>query len=71
MIINNVGMSYDHPDYLETCDSEMLWKMIHINVVPATLLTKVFLPGMAKKKKGKTSAELIRSHFVSVMFDIF
>lgn len=71
VIINNVGMSYDHPDYLGDCDDEMLWNMMHINIVPATMLTKVFLPLMAEKKKGlvvnvSSASSLVKAPLLSV-----
>lgn len=52
IIVNNVGLSYDHPEYLDTLDTDRLWKMIHMNVMPATALTKEFLGNMVSNKKG-------------------
>ncbi|KAL5266562.1 hypothetical protein ACHWQZ_G003814 [Mnemiopsis leidyi] len=52
IIVNNVGLSYDHPEYLDTLDTERMWKMIHMNVLPVTALTKEFVGSMSSKKKG-------------------
>jgi len=52
IIVNNVGLSYEHPEYLDACSSDRLWKLMHINVVPGTMLIKEFIPGMVSRKKG-------------------
>lgn len=52
IIVNNVGLSYEHPEYLETIDSERMLKLIHLNIVPVTSLTKEFLANMSSKKNG-------------------
>jgi len=52
IVVNNVGLSYDHPDYLDASDSDRLWNIIKMNTIPCTMLTKAFLPGMTQKKRG-------------------
>lgn len=52
IIVNNVGLSYDHPEYLDTFDTERMWKLIHMNILPVTALTKEFMGSMSSKKKG-------------------
>ena len=52
VLVNNAGMSLDHPDYLETTSAEFNRDLIHINCYAPTVLTKAVLPGMKARRRG-------------------
>jgi 17beta-estradiol 17-dehydrogenase / very-long-chain 3-oxoacyl-CoA reductase len=52
ILVNNAGMSLDHPDYLETTSTDFNRDLIHINVYAPTVLTKAVLPGMKARRRG-------------------
>lgn len=52
ILVNNAGMSLDHPDYLETTSPSFNRDLIHINVYAPTVLTRAVLPGMKSRQRG-------------------
>ncbi|GAB4817824.1 hypothetical protein N2152v2_004870 [Parachlorella kessleri] len=52
VLVNNAGMSYDHPDYLETIDDDLLRDIITINTLAPTRLSKLVLTGMKERRRG-------------------
>lgn len=54
ILVNNVGMSYIHPDFLENVldKEDFVNNMINCNITSVTKMTAIVLPGMIKKKKG-------------------
>ena len=52
ILVNNAGMSLDHPDYLETTSPSFNQDLIQINVYAPTVLTRAVLPGMKSRKRG-------------------
>lgn len=52
VLINNAGVSHDHPDYLESLDAVELLNLININIVSLTLLTRLVLRGMKERRRG-------------------
>jgi 17beta-estradiol 17-dehydrogenase / very-long-chain 3-oxoacyl-CoA reductase len=52
LLVNNAGMSYDHPEYLEAMPAELDMQLIAINTTAPLLLAKLVLPGMKERKKG-------------------
>lgn len=52
ILVNNAGMSYDHPDYLDTIDNDRLRDIITINTLAPTRLAKLVLPGMKERRRG-------------------
>ncbi|KAF2076906.1 hypothetical protein CYY_001809 [Polysphondylium violaceum] len=52
VLVNNVGISYEHPMYLEELQVNSIESMINLNIRAVTLLTKFVLPSMVEKKKG-------------------
>lgn len=50
ILINNVGMSYNLPDFFESLDEKFINNMIHCNIVSVTKMTAIVLPGFIKKR---------------------
>ena len=53
ILVNNVGVSYDEIQYFHTLSEEKILNMILVNIAAMTLMTKMVLPKMEEKKKGK------------------
>lgn len=52
ILVNNVGASYEHYEFLEYVDDETVDDLIEINVRATTEMTRIVLLGMAKRKRG-------------------
>jgi len=52
ILINNVGMSYDHAEYFNQLEKEKIENLIRINIFGTTHMTYVVLPGMLERKRG-------------------
>nr|CAH7752437.1 unnamed protein product [Callosobruchus chinensis] len=54
VLINNVGMSYSHPEYfLENKDKDHLYDdLIACNVYSVTNMCRIVMPGMTERRKG-------------------
>lgn len=52
VLINNVGMSYDHAQYLDAISVEKIDSLIRMNIVSTTRMTHLILPQMLSRKKG-------------------
>jgi len=54
VLINNVGMSYDYPEYFDRVDdsAKLVNNMIRCNVDSVAYLTQMILPDMLKKRRG-------------------
>lgn len=54
VLINNVGMGYKYPDFLEDIlsDEKFTNDMINCNITSMTKMTGIVLPGMSKRKGG-------------------
>ena len=50
-LVNNIGMSYPHAEYLHNLDDALVDKLVAINCVGTTKMTKIVLEGMAGRKK--------------------
>ncbi len=45
VLVNNVGVSYDHAEYLHELDDARIKLLIQINIEATTAITKMVLPG--------------------------
>eukprot|EP00243_Klebsormidium_subtile_P007139 TRINITY_DN312_c0_g1_i1.p1 TRINITY_DN312_c0_g1~~TRINITY_DN312_c0_g1_i1.p1 ORF type:complete len:343 (+),score=54.11 TRINITY_DN312_c0_g1_i1:59-1087(+) len=52
ILINNVGLSYPHAQYLNELDVTLIGDLIRVNVEVTTRLTRLVIPGMLKKRRG-------------------
>ncbi|XP_045614631.2 very-long-chain 3-oxoacyl-CoA reductase [Procambarus clarkii] len=54
VLVNNVGMSYEYPEYfteISECQ-KMCDQLINCNIKSLTHMTRIILPGMAERKRG-------------------
>lgn len=52
ILINNVGISYDHPMYYQELSPSMISDLVNINLLSSYFMTKLVLPYMQKQKRG-------------------
>ena len=52
ILVNNVGVAYDRLNYFQEDSKENMWNMINVNICSMTIMTKMILPGMLRKKRG-------------------
>ncbi|XP_066986346.1 very-long-chain 3-oxoacyl-CoA reductase-like [Macrobrachium rosenbergii] len=54
VLVNNVGMSYDHPEYFnKIADADKVFdQLINCNVKSLTKMTRIVLPGMEERQRG-------------------
>lgn len=52
ILVNNVGRSYNHAEYLNLISDELVDSLIRLNVVSTTKMTRMVLQGMLERKKG-------------------
>lgn len=52
ILVNNVGRSYPHAEYLNLISDELVDSLIRLNITSTTKMTRMVLPGMIERKKG-------------------
>lgn len=52
ILVNNVGIAYDHAEYFHLLDAEKINKLIQVNVTATTMMTHIVLPSMVERKRG-------------------
>ena len=52
VLVNNAGMSYEHPEFLHNVDAKALNDIVAINAVALTQMVHVVLPGMKERGRG-------------------
>jgi len=52
ILVNNVGVSYDHAEFFAELDAQRIEALIRVNVTGTTAMTQLVLPGMVERKRG-------------------
>jgi 17beta-estradiol 17-dehydrogenase / very-long-chain 3-oxoacyl-CoA reductase len=52
ILVNNVGMSYDFPEYMHSLSEADMDLLIEMNVKSVVSMTQLVLPGMVERKRG-------------------
>ncbi|KAF0697178.1 Aste57867_12172 [Aphanomyces stellatus] len=52
VLVNNVGQSYDFPQYFHELSDENVLSLINMNINSTFIMTKLVLPGMVERKRG-------------------
>ncbi|XP_059059007.1 inactive hydroxysteroid dehydrogenase-like protein 1, partial [Achroia grisella] len=52
ILVNNVGVNYEHPMRLCEIPLPKMWELINVNVGAVTAMTRMVLPGMVSRGKG-------------------
>lgn len=52
VLVNNVGISYEYPEYFLQISDQTVDQLVQLNVVAVTKMTKMVLPGMVERKRG-------------------
>ncbi len=50
--VNNVGISYEYPEFFLGVPADRVQALIDLNVVSVTRMTAMVLPGMVERKRG-------------------
>ncbi|KAM4614566.1 inactive hydroxysteroid dehydrogenase-like protein 1 [Discoglossus pictus] len=52
ILVNNVGVFCDYPEYFTESTEDKLWKLINVNIAAAIMMVHIVLPGMLQRKRG-------------------
>eukprot|EP00731_Ephydatia_muelleri_P030470 Em0021g993a len=52
ILVNNVAVRYDHPQYYAAVPEQRVWQMLNVNVAATTMMTHMLLPAMLERRKG-------------------
>lgn len=52
VLVNNVGISYDFPQYFHELDEQRIEQLVKLNIDATNYMTHMVLPKMVEKKKG-------------------
>lgn len=52
ILVNNVGRSYDHAEYLDLMTNEQIDSLVRMNITSTNRMTKMVLSGMVERRKG-------------------
>ena len=52
VLVNNAGMSYEHPDFLHSLEEPMLSALLAINAASLTKMCHLVVPGMKERGRG-------------------
>ena len=50
--VNNVGVLKDKPKLFALDTENEIWSVINVNIAAATMMTKIILPNMIRRRKG-------------------
>ena len=46
ILINNVGVGYDHPEYFHELSEDKVQQLLRVNMASVTRVTRIILPGI-------------------------
>lgn len=52
ILVNNVGVMYDYPQYFLDVPDKKLYDLINVNMTSVIMMTHIVLPHMCKRKRG-------------------
>lgn len=52
ILVNNVSVFYDRPDYFTNLTQDKIWEIVNINIGATTMMTHILLPEMVDRRKG-------------------
>eukprot|EP01027_Heterolobosea_sp_BB2_P012727 GEZU01018421.1.p1 GENE.GEZU01018421.1~~GEZU01018421.1.p1 ORF type:complete len:371 (-),score=84.75 GEZU01018421.1:225-1337(-) len=52
VLVNNVGVSYDFPQFFHEVPAEKLRAMVNVNINATNEMTRIVLPGMVNRRRG-------------------
>ncbi|KAG5674671.1 hypothetical protein PVAND_004624 [Polypedilum vanderplanki] len=52
ILINNVGIFHEYPNYFDLISEDLIWKLLEINVKATTMMSRMIIPQMKSKKRG-------------------
>jgi len=50
--VNNVAVTYDHPQYFCLVPHQRMWQLVDVNVTAVTVMTHMCLPHMIERGRG-------------------
>jgi len=52
VLVNNVGMGFEHPEYFSNLAISTIKDMVNINMMSVAMMTRIVMPSMLEKHKG-------------------
>jgi 17beta-estradiol 17-dehydrogenase / very-long-chain 3-oxoacyl-CoA reductase len=52
ILVNNVGVAPEMPGYFKDTPEDLLWDIINVNIGAVTIMTRMIIPKMKKKRRG-------------------
>lgn len=52
ILVNNVGVMYEYPQYFLDVPEKKLFDLVNVNMLSAIMMTRIVLPQMSKRKSG-------------------
>jgi 17beta-estradiol 17-dehydrogenase / very-long-chain 3-oxoacyl-CoA reductase len=52
VLVNNVGLSYDHAEYYDEISDALVDDLVNVNIQATNKMTKLVLPGMKARRRG-------------------
>ena len=68
VLVNNVGMSYEHPQELLELSSTYVDTLINLNIVSLNAMTRIVLPQMVERKHTANLSVVKHTAFSRVPF---
>lgn len=52
ILVNNVGVNTNYPKLVGDSNEDEIWNLINVNVGAVTMMSKIVLPQMVKRRQG-------------------